>query len=764
MNNVIQHPHVSPCLRPHKADAQRHRLHVAMMFGCSLLAVVATLIRPTTGNAASFQGLGVLPLPSTILQSGARGISFDGAAVVGTVETNTDPVAFLWTTGAGVMTEVGFISQRFPTSEAFGVSEGGNFVVGHAGSESGQQEAYYRPNAGPLIGMDDLDGGQFASSATGISAGGQVIVGTGHSNFGGEAFRFDNLAGPLQGLGFLPDGISSEAHGVSADGGTIVGRSVTFSAISGEAFRWTPLAGMVGLGDLDGGQTESVAYAASAAGSVVVGAGTTSAGAEAFRWTSGGGMISLGDLPGGPVRSAARAVSALGTTIVGEAHSEAANSIAFLWDRENGMRDLRSVLVSQFGLASELAGWDLLSATGVSGDGRVLAGTGINPSGDFEAWRAVMGDTTLVSGETITEPIQLGYADTLQGFGTVTEVVAAPGSKIWATGGDLTIGDPTQSGAGYYDIFTGSSNVFIDGSRVTMLDSSVIFLGDPATGMPGSLTVNGLLTVNGSVVGTGKVTVSDYNFETPSIGGDANEIAGNSLAEPLTLSSNGGVIDISGWDGTIRNVIFEDAITTLMVDGMIGPGVKSMGDVTYQTTNTLKVEIVGTRAGDQFGQLDHHLDGGTARLGGAIDLQFVGGYVPAAGDRFEIIKATGGLLGVFDDEVLPVVSGLELELVYSRNSVILEVFLPGDFDFDGDVDGYDLIEWQRGNSADPLSSLDLMEWETGFGTNSANLTAQYSLVPEPTTAILLILALVGASLGHNLVYERVRRLNERHTP
>ncbi|MEO2047296.1 MAG: hypothetical protein ABGX16_12070 [Pirellulales bacterium] len=46
----------------------------------------------------------------------------------------------------------------------------------------------------------------------------------------------------------LPNGISSEALGVSSDGSTIVGRSATFTAIEGEAFRWTEALGMVGLG------------------------------------------------------------------------------------------------------------------------------------------------------------------------------------------------------------------------------------------------------------------------------------------------------------------------------------------------------------------------------------------------------------------------------------------------------------------------------------------------------------------------------------
>ena len=53
-----------------------------------------------------------------------------------------------------------------------------------------------------------------------------------------------------------------------------------------------------------------------------------------------------------------------------------------------------SLLSTEFGLAASLDGWDLLSATGISGDGRVIAGAGIGPTGEFEAWRAVLDPST----------------------------------------------------------------------------------------------------------------------------------------------------------------------------------------------------------------------------------------------------------------------------------------------------------------------------------------------------------------------------------
>ena len=67
-----------------------------------------------------------------------------------------------------------------------------------------------------------------------------------------------------------------------------------------------------GLGDLPGASFDSVAYAVSADGSTVVGRSISTPGFEAFRWTQAGGMVGLGDLPGASFNSEALGVSARG--------------------------------------------------------------------------------------------------------------------------------------------------------------------------------------------------------------------------------------------------------------------------------------------------------------------------------------------------------------------------------------------------------------------------------------------------------------------
>ena len=67
---------------------------------------------------------------------------------------------------------------------------------------------------------------------------------------------------------------------------------------------------------------------------------------------------------------------------------------------------------------------------------------------------------------------------------------------------------------------------------------------------------------------------------------------------------------------------------------------------------------------------------------------------------------------------------------------------PGDFNGDGHVDGLDFLEWQR----DP-SIGDLADWEANYGTWPP--AAASSAVPEPTSAVLLVLTGSLALLGNS---------------
>jgi hypothetical protein len=98
-------------------------------------------------------------------------------------------------------------------------------------------------------------------------------------------------------------------------------------------------------------------------------------------------MVGLGDLPGGAFDSEAYAVSADGSVVVGIGWSPSGND-AILWTSGGGMVSVRDLLVNHG--VSNLTGWRLGWASGVSADGRTIVGTGINPFGGTEGWIATV--------------------------------------------------------------------------------------------------------------------------------------------------------------------------------------------------------------------------------------------------------------------------------------------------------------------------------------------------------------------------------------
>lgn len=146
---------------------------------------------------------------------------------------------------------------------------------------------------------------------------------------------------------------------------------------------------MVGIGDLPGGEIQSIATGVSADGFTVVGGSSSfSSGtqaAEAFRWSQESGMVGLGDLPGGNFASSATDISANGNVVVGISHSDRGDE-AFIWDEHHGMRSVYDILLSDPAIAPQLDGWTFHAAVAVSDDGRTIVGDGTNPNGEREGW------------------------------------------------------------------------------------------------------------------------------------------------------------------------------------------------------------------------------------------------------------------------------------------------------------------------------------------------------------------------------------------
>jgi len=346
-------------------------------------------------------------LPGGGFYSQLHGVSANGSLPVGDSVVGgggfnqiTSPCIY----GDGGLVSLGLLG----TSSARAVNADGTAITGICDFGSfdprGSQVFLWTPSTGIML-LGDLDGGVSVvprSVGRAISANGLVIAGIGESDRGTEAFRYDVSVGTFTPLGSLAASpFGNWAYGISADGNVIVGLSLNAQGQQ-EPVRWTVSGGLQAMGFLPGatGITPAgAAYAASADGSVIVGQSRSVAsgqGGEAFRWTADGGMQPLGDLPGGAFQSWAYACSADGNVIVGRA-SVAGNcgpfgcgsvGRAFMWDPQNGMQDLYQILVSA---GVDLTGWRLDEARGISANGRVIVGVGLNPQGLTEGWIVDLG-------------------------------------------------------------------------------------------------------------------------------------------------------------------------------------------------------------------------------------------------------------------------------------------------------------------------------------------------------------------------------------
>lgn len=360
------------------------------------LFLITTITTEVSGATASFQGLG--DLPGGAFFSGTSTISADGSTVLGTGSDASGYHRFLWTQVGGMTAFSIPPAAPFTALTARALSGDGSVFVGVGNTASGFEAHRWSPTDG-VTPLGDLPGGEYNSLAVAVSLDGSFVVGRSGIEpshifrFGPDAYKYEpfiwTAGGGMVGLGgFTGEPVGGEAADVSADGSVVVGRSTIITS-PGEpwesyrlsAFRWTQTTGMTDLGF-------ETAAAVSADGSTVVGYSQDDLGIyDAFRWTEESGRVFLGDYSSISSMSQAHDVTADGSVIVGVSW-ETGPPIPVIWDEVHGSRYLHDVLSNQYGL--DLTGWSLEGAVGISDDGMTIAGTGINPLGDYEAFVATL--------------------------------------------------------------------------------------------------------------------------------------------------------------------------------------------------------------------------------------------------------------------------------------------------------------------------------------------------------------------------------------
>jgi len=440
-------------------------------------------------SAAADPSFQILPdLPDAPGEMHAEGVSADGCVVVGW-GGGSDPRAFRWRYG---YTESPPLNPFYPPvpagkSAAHAISGDGGVVVGEFQAEGSLSVDSMRwtlpirdPDGTPVV-FEQFDLLSSGSFALGASVDGSSIVGVsevGH-DIPQPVLWLDGVFQPLPPLDLPQDLAPSvgEAWGISDDGSIAAGwlRVTDASPFPHHAVRWE--AGIAtSLGVLPGA-VESEARAISADGSAIVG---TSDG-RAFVHTNG----TLEELGGGA--EIARSVSFDGSRIVGSAAAG-----PFLWDRDDGTRDLASWLETAYGF--DLGDWTLDDATAISADGSTVVGYAMNGLGDVRAFRAALSEAGCPPRPTLlSSPFDLypsPYA------------VAAPFDLELAPNGDLYVargGYPLdQAGAQVIRVL---ANGWIPDESELVMDDSGDGLGHPLHGFVKlAVAPDGTLYVIGSAI------------------------------------------------------------------------------------------------------------------------------------------------------------------------------------------------------------------------------------------------------------------------
>jgi hypothetical protein len=229
---------------------------------------------------------------------------------------------------------------------------------------------------------------------------------------------------------------------------------------------------------------------------------------------------------------------------------------------------------------------------------------------------------------------------------------------------------------------------------------------------------------------------------------DGSGTALNVFGTPVATIAPGTTIELSGpnsimtFGSTNLHASLQNNSGTLKLSS--GRLFTMTNSYTQSATGTLEI---GLAPANSYGKLTTT---GTATLAGTLSVALVNGFVPVTGNSFDLLDWSTRV-GTFSTLQLPALeAGLswDTSLLYTTGvlSVIGSTALPGDFNHDGSVDAADYIVWGKTNGTTAGYNL----WRANFGNMSGSGTSSNSTVPEPASALVLLLgaALMYCSVAH----------------
>jgi autotransporter-associated beta strand protein len=327
----------------------------------------------------------------------------------------------------------------------------------------------------------------------------------------------------------------------------------------------------------------------------------------------------------------------------------------------------------------------------------------INPGGAL----ALTGGINYTTAEPITlsgaGPAGNGALENLSGTNTlVSSITLAGPATIGADAGSMTLGGSisagmstlTLTGAGTTSI-TGA--VTCQGGSVALADSGIVNVsGNIDLGTQGALvdsgsgqdTIAGVISGSsaaGSLTKTGPGTLTLSNADTytapTTVSGGTLVVSGHLLNSAVTVSAG----------GTLRGD-GEVASTTVQSGGTFAPGGPhgplSPASLSLAKGSTFVASLTNPSSGTPYGQALVPA-GGTISLGNAaLSVMLVGGFQPAVGQQFTIIKNPGGsaVAGTFSQGA-----------TYSANGYVFGINYTGGA-------GHDVVLTVLGSTSTTLSS------------------------------------------------------------
>lgn len=368
-------------------------------------------------------------------------------------------------------------------SQATSISNDGQFVGGHSDLAGALVPIIW--NDGLMSELTVPAGFNSGAYINEISGDGQtaVAIAPGPDGFRGIRWDADGVPHILQTM----PGMFSSFNAINLDGSVTGGfTNQDFFTGSSDAVIWTSRDGEEILGDIPGPNHEGSITAISDDGTIFAGYGTDTV-RRPVVWTEREGFRVLDGPDHEPAEGMAVEISANGQIIVGHifvdntevpafwvnenaAHvidlwpgyevgaavdavddgslvvgnwrltpfSDELGSLAFLWDETNGVRPLQDALAEDFGL--DLGGWTLNQVSAISPDGTALAGTGMNPQGELEAYRILL-------------PVRPGVIGDLDGNGVVDVFDLLILLDAWGACGDPADCPADLTGDGTVDVF-----------------------------------------------------------------------------------------------------------------------------------------------------------------------------------------------------------------------------------------------------------------------------------------------------------------------